>query len=135
MTCTSRYIGVVANVHAQPARVDVPVAPQKKSTKHWLGQDIKNTIEDSFGVGCNQVAALGQTPGDWVEEPQEDSPDATDQIYLADIRSDRISMFAGRPGDCPSNPEESEAPEHEVSPLSDGQLLPYSNPRSDVPTL
>ena len=58
---------VITDVKTQPGRVDVAVAPQEEGTKDWLSHDIKDTIENSFRIGCNNIAALTEAPGDRVE--------------------------------------------------------------------
>lgn len=102
---------------AQPGRVDVAVTPEEEGAEDGLGQDIQDTVEDGFRVRSDDVSTLTETPGDGVEEPQEDGPHTADEIRLGDVIPQRVGMFAGSPGHGPGNPEESEATEDEVSPL------------------
>ena len=80
------------------------MSPKKESTEHGLGQNIEDTIEDSLGIWSNDITALRYTPGDWVEKPEENSPDATYQVRTADIGTQDIGVLACCPGDCPGHP-------------------------------
>ena len=108
---------VITNVEAQPGRVDVAVTPEEEAAKDGLGHDIQNPVEDSFRVRSDDVATLTETPGDGVEEPQEDGPHAADEIRPRDVIAQRVGVFACSPGHGPGNPEESHATEDEVAPL------------------
>lgn len=37
----------------------------------WLGEDVKDTVEDHLGVGGDDISTVGETPGDGVEKPEE----------------------------------------------------------------
>jgi hypothetical protein len=84
---------IVADVEAESSWVDVAVTEKEQGTKDWLGKDIKNTVEDGFGVGGDNIATLAEAPGDWVDEPEEDSPDAADQVGSADVCAKCTSIF------------------------------------------
>lgn len=71
---------VVTNVEAQPGRVDVAVTPEEEGAKDGLGQDIQDPVEDGFRVRSDDISTLTETPGDRVEEPQEDGPYTADEI-------------------------------------------------------
>jgi hypothetical protein len=53
-------------VKAKARDVDVAVAPDEESAEDGLGEDVKNAVEDSFRVGGDNIAALGQAPRDGV---------------------------------------------------------------------
>ena len=93
------------------------MAPEEESTEDRLGHDIEDTVEDGLRVRGNDIATLRQTPGDGVEEPEEDGPRTADKIGLADVGTERVGVFASSPGHGPGNPEESYAAKDEVAPL------------------
>ena len=43
---------------------------EKESTEYWLGQHIQDSVEDCLGIGGDDIATLGKTPSDWVQEPK-----------------------------------------------------------------
>ena len=93
------------------------MTPEQKGTENWFGHNIQDTVEHSLRVGRNNVATLGQSPSDRVEEPEEGSPGADDEVGLRDIRPNGSCVLAAGPDECPRNPEESEASKGVVSPL------------------
>lgn len=97
--------------------LDAPVAPDQESSEHWLGHDIQNTVEHGLGVRCDDVATLRQSPGNWVQEPQEDGPNTANLVGLEDVRADSGGVLACGPDDGPGDPEECDASEDKVSPL------------------
>ena len=93
------------------------MTPEEESTKYGFGHDVQDTIEDSFGIRRDNVTALGKSPGDRVQEPEEDSPDTADQVYFRDVWANSSSVLARGPGDSPGDPEEGNAAKGEVTPL------------------
>lgn len=93
------------------------MAPNQESTKDWFSQDVQNTVEDSLRVGCDNISALGKSPGDWVEEPEESSPSTDNKVSFGNIRANGGCVLAAGPNEGPSHPEKSEHSEDEVSPL------------------
>jgi len=85
--------------------VDVAVAPDEESTEDRLGQDIQNTVEDSFGVRGNDVSTLRKSPGDWVEEPEEDGPGGADEVGAVDFATDSSGVLATNEDDVVSDEE------------------------------
>ena len=47
------------------------MAPQKQSAEHWLCKQVQDAVEDCLRVWWYYVATLADTPGDWIEEPEE----------------------------------------------------------------
>lgn len=99
------------------------MTPKKESTKDGLCKNIQNTVEDGLGVRCDDVAALRKAPGDGIQEPEEDGPDADNQVSSGNIGAKCNCVFAGGPGNGPCNPKECNKAEGEISPLQ----LPVSN--------
>ena len=114
---SSDIVGVVADVDAQARGVDVAVAPEKERSETGLGQDVQDTVESSLGVGSNDVATLGESPGNRVEEPEEGGQDTTADEGAVDISAESRSVLASSPDNGPGNPKEGEHSEDEVAPL------------------
>lgn len=77
----------------------------------------KLTIEECLGVGVDDIATLRQTPGNWVESPEERGQRTADEECTADIGTHGIGVAAGLPDQDVENVEESDAAKDEVSPL------------------
>ena len=69
------------------------MSPQEESTKDWLGEEVKDAVEDSLRVGGDDVASLTDTPGDGVEEPQTNGPAAADGEHLVDILTESARVL------------------------------------------
>ena len=108
---------VVADMEPEASGVDVAVAPEKKSTEDGLGHNVKDAVKDGLGIGRDDVAALGEAPGDGVEEPEEDSPNAADDISSGDVSAEGGGVLACGPGYGPGDPEEGDTTKDEVAPL------------------
>ena len=93
------------------------MSPKEESTEDRLRKDIQNTIEHSLRIWRDDVSTLRKSPCDWVQEPEEDSPDTADEVSLADVGADGRSVFARGPGYCPGDPQEGDAAEGVVAPL------------------
>jgi len=96
---------------------DGTVTPQEKSTEHWLGEKIQDTVKDGLAIWCNNVATFRKTPGDGIEEPQEDCEDTAGCVGTADIGTQSVGVAAANEDQHVQNVEESKAAEDEVSPL------------------
>ena len=94
------------------------MAPEQESTKDWLGQDVQDTVKRSLRVGRDDIATFRKSPGNRVEEPEEGSPTADDNVGFRDIGPNRRRVLTARPDESPRNPKESEASEDVVSPLN-----------------
>lgn len=100
---------VIANSHANLCRVDVAMTPDEKGTKARLREEIKDTVEDSLGVGGDDVASLAETPGDGVQDPEEGCQGSTVQespLYLSTVVS---GLFTGLEGEYVNDVEEGDA--------------------------
>ena len=111
---------VVVDVQAEPARVDVAVAPDEQSTKDRLGKNIEDAIEDGLRVRRDVVATLAQTPGDGVKSPQKRSQGTTLQESGADILTHCVGVLPSFPCKLVDDVEQSSATKGEVSPLVAG---------------
>ena len=91
---------------------------QKDGAEDGLGQDVQDTIEGSLAIWGDDIATLAETPGDGVEEPEEDGPYASDEVNFANVRAQMVGMLAGGPSDSPGDHEEGEHAKGPVAPLS-----------------
>jgi hypothetical protein len=107
----------VLEVQAESCKVNVAVTPDEQSTKSGLGKNIENTIEDSLAVGADDIAALGQTPGDGVQEPKSDGPDTTEDVGLVNVCAESLGVCATLDNDAVRNKEERNGTEGKETPL------------------
>ena len=105
----NRVAIVVANGHTNRRGVNVAVTPNEKSTEDGLGDEVKNTVEDGFRVGRDDVAALAKTPGDGVQDPEEGGERAADGEALADLGTVARSVAAGLEDELIDDVEEGDA--------------------------
>lgn len=119
MSCASSrwVIIVVANMEAKSSRIDFAVTPEKKSTEDGFSQDIEDAVEDGFRVWSDDVATLAEAPSDGIQEPEEDSPNAADEVGPGDVGAKTYSVLASGEGDSPRDPEEGDAAKDVVAPL------------------
>jgi len=108
---------VVVDVETKTGRVDATVAPDEKSTEDRLGDQVEDTVEDSFRIGGDNIATLADTPGDRVEDPEKSGERAAHGEAAADILAENIGVTATFPDENPDNVKESNAAEDEVTPL------------------
>lgn len=108
---------VIHDGHANVGRVDVAVAPDEESTEAGLGDEVKDGVEDGLGIGRNDVATLAETPGNWVQDPQECSQGTTVQEALGDLRAVASGVAAGLPDKLVDNVEKRNAANDKVRPL------------------
>jgi len=111
---------VVVDAETKGSWVDVAVAPDEESTEDRLGQEIQDTVEDSLRVRGNDVSTLRKSPGDWVDEPEEDGPGSADEVGAVNFATDGSGVSAADEDDVVGNEEESGTAEGEVSPLVAG---------------
>ncbi len=64
----------LADIAAQGTGGRFAVAPEEQTGEHDLGHYVENAVEDGLGVRVNDVTAFGQTPGDRIEEPEQQQP-------------------------------------------------------------
>lgn len=114
-------ISVVTNVKTQNGGVDIAMAPEEERTEDRLGESVEDTVEDGFGVRSDDVSSLGQSPGDWVQEPQEDGPATADHVCAANVSVDVARVNAANPEEVVGDEEEGKHGKNEVSPLVGGR--------------
>lgn len=111
------WVIIISDVKTKSLWVDVAVSEEEESTKDWLGQDIEDTIKDSLGIRSNDVSALGQSPGNWVDEPEEDGPDSADEENSLDVGTNGGCMLQADNANVIGNEEESDHGEGEIAPF------------------
>lgn len=117
VTHLGRILFIRADVKTESGGLDVAMAPQEESTEDGLGHDVEDTVEDGFGIGGDDVAALAEAPGDGVQEPEADGPDAADGVGFGDVAAERCGVLAGGDGHGEGDPQECRAAEDEITPL------------------
>jgi hypothetical protein len=108
---------VVVNVKTETGRVNVTVTEDEESTEDRLGDQIKDTVEDSLRVGRDDVATLTDTPGERVQDPEDSGERAAQGEAAADILAENVGVTTALPDEDPDDVEESKAAEGEVTPL------------------
>ena len=107
----------LTDVNAKASDVDVAVAPDEESAKDGLGENVEDTIEDSFRVRGDDIATFRQAPGDGVQEPKANGPDAANGVDSVDVCTECDSVAATLEDNGPGDEEEGDAAEDVISPL------------------
>ena len=81
------------------------MAPEEKSAKDGLAEDVENTVEDSFGVRRDDIPAFTHAPGDGVQAPETDSPKTADSVDSVDIGTEITSKATSIEDDGPGDEE------------------------------
>lgn len=55
-----------AYVNTESGGLNVAMTPQEESAEDGFGHDVKDTVEHGFRVGRDDIAALGESPGNRV---------------------------------------------------------------------
>jgi hypothetical protein len=126
-TCSSSLLGSRSSIRtwdtkvkAQATNVDIAMAPEEKSAKDGLAEDVENTVEGSFGVRRDDIPAFTHAPGDGVQEPEADNPSCAYSVDPVDIGTEITSMATGIEEDGPGDEEEGKSAEDEVAPFIGG---------------
>lgn len=56
------------------------MTPDQEGTEYWLSHDVQDTVEHGLGVGRDNIATLGKSPSNWIEEPEEGSPGTDNKV-------------------------------------------------------
>lgn len=121
-----RLSGVVAllrdssrltEVEANLGGVDLVVSEEQEETESRLGEDIEDTVEYGLRVRVNDVATLRQTPGDGVEEPEEDGQDTALEEGRLDRSTKSVGVAATVNNELVDDKEEGEHAKDPVTPL------------------
>jgi hypothetical protein len=100
---------VVLDGETKTRRVNALVAEEQERAEARLGQEVKHTVKDGFGVGRDDVATLTETPRNRVQDPQESSQAATHDEGALDIGAVVNGVTAGLPNELVYDVDESEA--------------------------
>jgi len=113
----NRIAIVVPDVKAKTSRVNVLVAPQEESAENRLGQEVKYTVEYGLTVGRDDVSALGDTPSNWVQEPEEGSQTSAHEEAPLNIAAELPGVQSGFPSKVVDDVEERSTAKGKVCPL------------------
>ena len=102
---------------AEKTGIDVTMTPQKKCAVHGFGQDVQNAVKDRFRIRRNHISPLGESPGDGVQEPQEDQVNADGGVRLGDFWTQGARMLAPTDRDDICDPEQCQATKDKIAPL------------------
>jgi hypothetical protein len=70
----------LSDAQSQSTGVDGLMAPEKEEGEDWLGDQVKDTIEDGLGIRVDNIATLGNAPCDGIEEPDENGQHAANVV-------------------------------------------------------
>ncbi|KAI6765677.1 hypothetical protein HG530_006747 [Fusarium avenaceum] len=114
----------IPNTESKTGRVNVAMTPKKQGTKHGLGKDVQNAVEDGFRVGRNKIASLADTPGNGVENPENSCQRATCEECSANIRSNVVCVDSSLPSkledDCANKTSNNHDPVNKNNPENSG---------------
>jgi hypothetical protein len=100
---------VVLDSETKTRRVNALVAEEQERAEAGLGQEVKHTVKDGFGIGRDDVTTLAETPRNRVQNPQESSQAAAHDEGALDISAVVDGVTAGLPNELVYDVDESEA--------------------------
>lgn len=112
-----RVFVVITNVQAHAGGLNALVADDEHQAEEGFGAGVQDAVEDGLRVGVEDIAAFAETPGDGVEEPDEQGQDATAEEDLVDVAAESLGVLATRYGERVDDPQEGGAAERVVAPL------------------
>ena len=112
-----RFCGTVTDMQTHARRLDALVADDEHDAEDGLGAHVQDAVEDGLGVRMQDVAALAESPGDGVQELDEERQDAAAKEDLVKVPAESLGVLVGRHGETVDNPEEGGATEGEVAPF------------------
>ena len=93
------------------------MAPEEESAEDGLGENVKDTVEDSFRVRCDDVATLAHAPRNGIDAPKTDDPDSAHGVELINICAECGSVAATVEDNRAGNDEEGNDAKDEKSPF------------------
>ena len=85
------------------------VRKQEPSTEDWLSKDIKHSIGDNLLVDAEDSGAIGHTPDDWVDEPDDDGVRGDGAVELAQVGALLAGLRTAVEDEVPDDHEEGNA--------------------------
>lgn len=120
VSAISETVTGIAKVETQTGMVNVAMAPEKKEREDGLGQNVQNAIKDGLGIRGDDISTLTQTPGDRVEEPQADGPDAAYGVSSVHVGAQRFGVATAQKDDAIDDVEEGGTTKGKKAPLVPG---------------
>lgn len=108
---------LLPNVETKLSRINVAVTPDQQGAEDRLGQDVENTIKNGLGIGRDDIATLAETPGNRVDEPEENGPGTDKGVGCANILTKGQCVCSTDHNHIIGNEEESKSSKDKVSPL------------------
>lgn len=105
------------DVKSEGGRINGPVTEKKHKTEHRLGDNIENAIKDSFGIRVDDIAALGHTPCNGIQEPDKDGQDSTHIERTCNGASQSLCVTTAIENKSVDDIEEGKHAERPVTPL------------------
>lgn len=82
----------VPEMKTQIASINISVTPKEEESEDRLGNQIENAIKDSLRIRMNHISALGNAPGDWIKEPDENGENTARVVGATDGTSKSAGM-------------------------------------------
>lgn len=96
-------------VHLKVGLRHAAVCEQEPGTKDWLGKDVENSIGNDLLVDAENSSTIGDTPDDWVDEPDDDGVGRDGAVELAKIGAFGASLGTTIENKVPDDDEEGNA--------------------------
>lgn len=100
--------------------VDLHVSDEQDGAQHRLGQDVEDTVEDVFGIGGDDITALAHTPGDGVEDPENDEARGQDAVQPGNVAAQGRGVAPAGPDDVLQGEGQGDHGQGEVTPFVGG---------------
>ncbi len=101
----------IVNRESQSGRIDIPVSHDQRDTEDRLRQEVENAVEDSFTVGRDEIGALGDSPRDGIDRPDEQRQDTAEHVGPIDVRAQHLGASATLAGELVEDVEHGDGAE------------------------
>jgi len=91
---------------------------EEPEAEDWLGKDVENGIADDLGINTDDVAALGETPDNWVDGPQNEGEAGNGTIESLGLAVLLCNRCSATNGELVDNNDVGNASEDEPAPLA-----------------
>ena len=96
---------------------DLGVGNEEPSTKDWLGKDVENSVGDDLLVNVHVAGAVGDTPDNWVDGPDDKSETTNGSEKVTDLATLGEGSTTSVKGEHPDDNEVGDAGNGVPAPL------------------
>jgi hypothetical protein len=102
-------IVVVLDGQTKPGWIDIFMAVDQESAEYRFGEQVEYSVEDSFGVGGDNISTLANTPSNRIGNPQDEGESPAQEETATDIVAKGLRVASRFESELINDVEESRA--------------------------